>query len=405
MTLLNYHLIFNKKKATLSNMIITTTDELTQLCARLSHVPFITLDTEFIREKTYYPELCLIQIAGPDCEACIDPLSSELDMTPLFGLLQNPKVVKVFHAARQDIEIFYHLTGQVPTPLFDTQIAAMVCGYGDNVGYQQLVSDICRVTLDKSMRVTDWSRRPLTPDQEKYALHDVTYLRDIYQTFSKRLTETGRQSWLSEEIAIQNNPATYDTDDNEVWRRIKVPFKKPLQTHVFARLCAWREQTAKSKNRPRKFILKDEALIELAILMPMNPDDMDRTRTLSKGFGNSSMGQEILHVIKQARSDSPDLYPQNWTPSTPLTSTQRTLADLLQLLLHLVAAELGVAPKIIASVEELHNIARGQLDTPCMTGWRRDVFGEKVLLLKSGQLSFSYNPKKHKPEIQVHLVS
>ena len=382
-------------------MMITETTQLTALCTRLSKAPFITLDTEFIREKTYYPELCLIQIAGPDEEACIDPLASDLDMTPLFDLLQNPKVVKVFHAARQDIEIFYHLTGQIPTPLFDTQLAAMVCGYGDNVGYQQLVHDITGVTLDKSMRITDWSRRPLSEDQIKYALHDVTYLRDIYQTFKKRLADTDRWTWLAEEIALQNNPATYEVNDDEAWRRIKIPFKKPIQTHVFARLCAWRERTAKTKNRPRKYILKDEALVELALLMPNSPADMDRGRNLSNGFGNSAMGQEILKIIQQARSEPAEAYPKDWMPPKPLTPTQRTLADLLQLLLHLTAAALDVAPKIIASTDELHSIARGNLDVPCMTGWRQTVFGEKVLLFKEGHLSFSYNPKLHKPEIQV----
>ena len=381
-------------------MMITTTEQLAELCQHLKKFPFVTLDTEFIREKTYYPQLCLIQIAGPDREACIDPLAKDIDLSPLFDLLQNPKIVKVFHAARQDVEIFYHLTGKIPTPLFDTQIAAMVCGYGDSVGYQQLVQDITGVSLDKSLRFTDWHRRPLTEEQVKYALNDVTYLRDIYRAFVKALAENGRETWLSEEIAVQNDPTTYDTDEENVWRKIKVPFKKPLQTHIFAKLCAWREKTAKKIDRPRKFILKDDALIELAIVMPQEADQMDGCRNLSTGFGKSAFGQEILKVIDTARSDSPEAYPLDWKKEKPLTQTQRTLADLYHLLLMLISAELNVAPKIIAGTDELQQLARGNNDVPCMKGWRRDVFGEKVLLFKQGMLSFGYNPKTHRPVLQ-----
>ena len=381
-------------------MMITTTKQLAELCQHLKKFPFVTLDTEFIREKTYYPQLCLIQIAGPDREACIDPLAEGIDLAPLFDLLQDQKIVKVFHAARQDVEIFYHLTGKIPAPLFDTQIAAMVCGYGDSVGYQQLVQDIAGVSLDKSLRFTDWHRRPLTEEQVKYALNDVTYLRDIYQAFVKTLAGNGREAWLSEEIAIQNDPATYDTDEENVWRKIKVPFKKPIQTHIFAKLCAWREKTAKKIDRPRKFILKDDALIELAIMMPEEPQQMDDCRNLSTGFGKSAFGQEILKVIESARSDSAEAYPIDWKKEKPLTQTQRTLADLYHLLLMLISAELNVAPKIIAGTDELQQLARGNNDVPCMKGWRRDVFGEKVLQFKQGLLAFGYNPKTHRPVLQ-----
>ena len=381
-------------------MMITTTERLIELCSHLAQFPFVTLDTEFIREKTYYPRLCLIQIAGPDREACIDPLSPDIDLSPLFDLLQNPKVVKVFHAAHQDVEIFYHLTGKIPTPLFDTQIAAMVCGYGDSVGYQQLVQDIVGISLDKSLRFTDWHRRPLTDEQVKYALNDVTHLRTVYQTFIKNLAENGRGNWLNEEIAVQNNPETYDTDEENVWRKIKVPFKKPLQTYVFAKLCAWRERTAKKIDRPRKLILKDDALIELAIMMPQDAGQMDGCRNLSGGFGKSAFGQEILKVIQAACSDPAENYPTDWKKEKPLTQTQRTLADLYHLLLMLVSADLKVAPKIIAGTDELQQIARGNNDVPCMKGWRRDVFGEKVLLFKRGFLSFGYDPKTHRPVLQ-----
>ena len=380
-------------------MIITTTTDLRDLCQELAKAPFITLDTEFIREKTYYPELCLIQIAGPDRAACIDPLAPDLDLHPLFELLQNPDVVKVFHAARQDVEIFYHLTGQVPTPLFDTQLAAMVCGYSHLVGYQQLVQDITGVSLDKSMRVTDWSRRPLTEAQVEYALHDVTHLRDVYLALDHQLKENNRLGWLAEEIAVQNDPTTYDSDDDTVWQRIRIPFKRPLQTHVFARLCAWRERKAKTLNRPRKFIVKDEALIELAATMPKTAAEMDSCRNLSKGFGKSAFGKEMLSVIEAALNDPADTHPKDWTKPKSLTATQHTLVDLYHLLLDMICDNLNVAPRIIASTEELHELARGNNDVPCMKGWRREVFGERLILFKQGRIVFAYNPKTHRPEI------
>ncbi len=380
-------------------MIITTTKELEKLCRKLERSPFITLDTEFIREKTYYPELCLVQVAGPKTEACIDALSKELDLTPLFELLQNPNVVKVFHAAHQDIEIFLHMTGKIPTPLFDTQVAAMVCGYGENVGYQQLVHDIAGVSLDKSMRFTDWKRRPLNEEQIAYALNDVTYLRDIYSVFTKKLKESGREDWLAQELEIQNNPRTYETDDNEVWHKVKIPFKKQIQTHIFSKLCAWRERTAKTKNRPRKYILKDDALIELAIIAPTTADEMDKCRNLSKGFGKNSLGIEILDVIQKALSDPSEMYPQNWKPPKSLTATQHTLVDLYRLLLSIQGAAFEVAPRIIASTDDLQQLACGNNDVMCMKGWRREIFGEKVLLFKQGKLSFRFNPNTRKPEL------
>ena len=381
-------------------MIIDTTKNLNQLCKKLAKLPFITLDTEFIREKTYYPELCLIQIAGKGIEAVIDPLSEHIDLNPLLDLLQNPKIVKVFHAARQDIEIFYHLTGKVPAPLFDTQIAAMVCGYDENVGYQQLVYDITGVSLDKSMRFTDWRHRPLTKEQEEYALNDVTYLRDVYLALNEKILNSKRTDWLKEEIEIQNNPNTYDVDENEVWRKIKVPFKRPIQTHVFSKLCAWREKTAKQKNKPRKYILKDDALIELAVLMPENIEAMNRCRNLSTGYGKSILGQEILSVIQAAKNDSPELYPQDWEKPKSLTHTQKTLVDLYHLLLMIISEKLNVAPKIIATTDELKELAKGNNDVPCMKGWRYEAFGNKVILFKQGKLSFKYNPHTHRPEVE-----
>ncbi len=381
--------------------MITTTCELADVCRRFATEPFITLDTEFIREATYYPELCLIQMASPKEAVCVDPMAPGLDLVPLLALLQNPRVVKVFHAARQDIEIFYRLSGQVPTPLFDTQIAAMVCGYGENVGYQQLVQDMTGVSLDKSMRVTDWSRRPLNEQQVAYALCDVTYLRDVYVKLSAELAASGRAGWLDEEIAVQNNPETYDVNNETVWQKIKTPFKKPEQVHVFARLCAWREATAKQKNKPRRYIMKDEALIELAAVCPKTPVDLEKLRGLPGGFVKGRLADEVLAVIAAARQDPPAAYPTNWRLPKPLTATQRVMADLLRLLLNMVSEELGVAPRIIATSDELSALARGDNNVPCMRGWRRDVFGEKVFLFKQGQLVFAYDPRKKRPVIQV----
>ncbi len=380
-------------------MIITTTSELAEVCRRCAANPFVTLDTEFIREKTYYPELCLIQLATPDEAVCIDPLAPGLDLSPLFDLLQDQNVTKVFHAARQDIEIFYHLTGQIPTPLFDTQIAAMVCGYGDNVGYQQLVSDITGVTLDKSMRFTDWSYRPLSAEQITYALHDVTYLRDIYIHFRNELKSSGREAWLAEELEQQNNPATYETDNDDAWQRFKTPFKKPRQITLFARLCAWREETAKQKNRPRRHILKDEALIELAACAPTEPKDFDALRNLPNGLGRSAWGKEILAVIAAAQSEPVPERFCTWKPQKPLTATQHNMADLFRLLLSVVCADLKVAPRIIATTEDLGKLARGDKDIPCMKGWRKEVFGDKALLFKQGKLALKYNPNTRRVDL------
>lgn len=393
-------MLCNKKRSTLIKMMITTTTDLIAVCQRFATEPFITLDTEFIRETTYYPELCLIQIASPQEAFCIDPLSDEIDLQPLFDLMQNPKVMKVFHAARQDIEIFYHLSGQIPTPLFDTQVAAMVCGYGDSVGYQQLVQDITGTVLDKSMRVTDWSRRPLNDKQIAYALCDVTYLRDVYLALSAELEKSGRIHWLTEELAIQNNPETYDVNNDTVWQKIKVPFKKPSQVHIFAKLCAWRESVAKQKNLPRRYIMKDDALIELVAETPKTTDDLQKLRGLPNGFAKGRLGKEVLEVIQSAQHDSPDTYPKTWRTPKSLTTSQRVEIDLLQLLLHIVSSELRVAPRIIATSDDLTDLVRGNKNIPCLKGWRYDVFGEKVLQFKKGLLSFSYNPKTKRPELR-----
>lgn len=379
--------------------MIQTTEMLKEVCQRFATHPFMTVDTEFIREKTYYPELCLIQIASPEEAWCVDPLSPGLDLEPLFQLFLNPHVVKVFHAARQDIEIFYHLMHRVPTPLFDTQVGAMVCGYTDAVGYQQLVQDYLGIQLDKSQRYTDWSRRPLEPAQITYALHDVTYLRDVYLKMTEALAANNRRDWLTEEMAVLNNPATYDVDEETIWCKIKSPFKKEKQLYVLSRLAAWREKTAKAKNRPRRYILSDEALLELTAASVKTPADFEKLRSFSKGFSKSALADEVFHVLTEARSVPATAYPAGLTEKKKtLSPSQRSLAELYRLLLDLSAAEFSVAPRIIASTEELGDLARGAKELACLKGWRYQVFGQRALAFREGKLMLSYNPETKKPE-------
>lgn len=374
-------------------MMITTTQQLADFCQTLEKYPFITVDTEFIREKTYYPILCLIQLGCSDSAACVDPLAEGIDLTPLFNLFLNPKVLKVFHAARQDLEIFYHLMGQMPTPLFDTQIAAMVCGYGDAVAYQQLVEQLTPTKLDKSMRFTDWSKRPLLDKQITYALNDVIPLVNVYQKLQAELQTTGRLDWLKEEQDILNNPATYCIDDTTAWKRLKCPLKKPREIHVFAAICAWREKTAKSKNRPRRHILKDEIIQELACIAPTTPAELDNLRSIPHGFSKSDTARSLLESIKIALTDSPDKF-EKPVVRKPLKSGQKNLLEMLKLLLTIVAQQEKVAPKVLASTDDLHDFAADDENVPFLKGWRFDLFGQKATLLKQGKLCLSYRADK-----------
>lgn len=373
--------------------IITTTSDLDAFCAELAKHPFITIDTEFIREKTYYPILCLVQLASKKNAACIDPLAAGIDLTPLFDLLKNPKVQKIFHAARQDIEIFYHLMGEMPVNIFDTQIAAMVCGYGESVSYQQLVEHTTAARLDKGMRFTDWSKRPLSDKQTDYALSDVTHLIPAYEKLMAELKRTNRLSWLDEEQKILENPLTYVVEDENAWRRIKHSFKKPAQIHLFAALCAWRERTAKQKDRPRRHILKDEALLELTVLAPKTAEEMEALRGISTGFAKSDLGKTLLETIRRALADKPSTYEQ--LPfKKPLTSGQKNLLDMLRLLLAIVADQSGVAAKMITDADDLYAFAGGDPSVPFLKGWRNDLFGRKSVALADGKLALSYNSAK-----------
>lgn len=380
--------------------MITETKELKSLCARLAEHPFMTLDTEFIREKTYYPCLCLIQVGSPAGDFCIDPLAQEMDLAPFFELLQNPAVMKVFHAARQDIEVFYMLSGQIPRPLFDTQIAASVCGFPRNVGYQQLVQELLGVALDKGMRLTDWARRPLSERQIQYALGDVSHLRDIYLKLSASLQTSGRAAWIREEMDALSAPETYRADPNEIWRRIKNPLRRPKELHIFARLCAWREEKARAKNRPRRHILKDDVLVELALQQPASADDLAQMRHCSSGFAQSSYAPELLGVIRQALADPPALYPQADAGEARLTPAQRSLAELLAILLGIVSDQAGVAADLVATAAEIDKLARGKTDGSCLTGWRREIFGNQALAMKQGKLALRYNPQRHRVDVE-----
>lgn len=378
-----------------THMIIENTKKLTDICKRFEKCEFVTLDTEFIREKTYYPVLCLIQIASKDEAYCIDPMAADLDLAPLFDLLQNKKVLKVFHAARQDVEIFYHLTGKVPEPIFDTQIGAMVCGFNESVSYQQLVQELTGVSLDKSMRYTDWSKRPLSEKQIQYALCDVTHLVHVFEALKGQLKQSGRMAWLAEETAVLTNPRTYNVDESMVWQKYKTPFNKPQQLHVFAKVAEWREKTAKLKNKPRRHILKDEVLLELAAAHPENKQELERLRGLPNGFEKSSYATEILEVINLAMTDKVGVYvPSSKRPV--LTNGQRNLSELLKFLLAVVADELGVASKVIASSDDIADFILGVKDAKILNGWRYDVFGKKAQALKQGKISFYYDPKRKK---------
>ena len=378
---------------------IQTTEDLNSLCERLARHPFVTVDTEFIREKTYWPRVCLIQIASVDEACCVDPLAQGIDLTALFELMRNKDVVKVFHAARQDIEIFYHLDGCTPYPVFDTQLAAMVCGFGESVSYQNLVQKMLGIELDKSMRFTDWSRRPLTEKQIVYALADVTHLRDIYKKMRDLLTETGRTHWVDDDTAFLVNPATYENDSSAVWKRLKINSNKPVYLAMCQALAAYREDEAKRLDRPRKHIMRDEILLEIAANMPSDAEEMAKMRGLPQGFANGRMGREILKIIADVKSRDPSTYPVVPKPYE-LPRSARSVSKMLRLLLMIKSAECDVAEKLIASPDELDMLAgEKNPDLDVLKGWRYEVFGKDALKLKAGKIAMRYSPERHRIDL------
>lgn len=374
--------------------MITTTKDLETLCKKLETAPYITVDTEFLRDKTYWPKLCLIQVANTEEGFLIDPLAEGIDLAPFYKLMAHPKVIKVFHAARQDIEIFYHMGGVIPDPLFDTQIAAMACGFGESVGYETLVRKIAREKVDKTSRFTDWSHRPLSEKQLAYALADVTHLRPVYEAFAKQLSDQGRVRWVAEEMAILQSPATYDLKPEDAWKRLKARVKNKRQLGVLMELAAWREREAQSRDLPRNRVMKDDALFELATQQPKALKDLDRLRAVPKGFSGSRSAAGLMAAIKKGmetpEEDIPE--PGNGRIMPPGVGP---IVELLKVLLKLKAEEHDVASKLIATVSELEEIAASdKAKVPSLTGWRREIFGADALALKHGKLGLSVKNKK-----------
>ncbi len=368
---------------------ITTTDELWRLCDLLKESEFITVDTEFLRENSYYSKLCLIQVANNEGAYAIDPLADGIDLRPFLDLLENHNVLKVLHACRQDIEIFYQLMGKLPTPIFDTQIAAMVCGFGDSAGYETLVTKITNSSLDKSARYTDWSQRPLSDTQLKYAIGDVTHLRDVYRSLMQELEATDRTSWVSEEMAGILDERLYFVEPDEAWQRLKVRTNKPRFLGILRSIAAWRESQAIERDLPRGRVAKDEVLLEIAAHPPQKPDYLDKVRGLPKGFGRSRAGRSLMEAITQGleapESSLPQIERAKPRPATP------PMADLLKVLLKIRCQQHKVAPRLIANTQELEAWAAepSKADFRCMTGWRYDIFGKDALKLMQGNLALT----------------
>jgi ribonuclease D len=365
--------------------IVTTTGALADLCGELAQDEFVAVDTEFMREQTYWPELCLIQIAGEKREAIIDPMAAALDLAPFYRLMADAKVLKVFHAARQDIEIFVYRAGDVPRPVFDTQIAAMVCGFGEQIGYEAIVRKLARAQIDKSSRFTDWSRRPLTEKQLAYALSDVTHLRTVYVELKKELDKTGREPWLDQELAILTSPATYRTEPDDAWKRIKVRLRSRKQLAVLKSVAAWREREARDKNVPRARIVKDDALGEVAMQMPQTREALAGLRALPKGFANSRYGEAILSAVKSALVLRPEDMPEFVGSGDELSEQAQAAAEVLKLALKIVCEQQGIAPKLVANSSDIEAVAQSDTaDVPLLQGWRRELFGNLALEIKAG---------------------
>jgi ribonuclease D len=367
---------------------ITATADLAAFCERLNTQPFVAVDTEFMRETTYWPKLCLIQAAGPDgVEAVIDPLAEGLDLAPFLAVLANPAVEKVFHAARQDLEIFANL-GVMPAPLFDTQIAAMAAGFGEQVAYDALVRQMLKVDLDKSSRFTDWARRPLSQNQLDYALADVTYLAKLFPKLRERLESEGRLAWVASEMAALGDPANYDVEPENAWRRLKPRRHSSKYLAVFKAVAAWRERTAQTRDQPRGRILKDEAIEEVATQTPLDADGLNRLRSVPKGFSGSRFGPELLAAIAEALVDPEAYAPVLDKPKPSAQPTNGAVVELLKVLLKARAEGAGVASKLIATVADLEKIAADDnAETSALQGWRREAFGEDALKLKRGEIA------------------
>jgi len=367
---------------------IKTTNELAAACERLAKHPFVTVDTEFLRETTYYPLLCIAQLASPDEAIVVDALAPGIDLKPFFDLMSNERVLKVFHAARQDIEIVWHRAKTIPHPLFDTQVAAMVLGYGDSISYDQLVQRITGDTLDKSNRFTDWTRRPLSEAQLFYAVSDVTHLRDVYLSLVADLGRRGRTDWMGDEMEVLTSPDTYRAEPERAWLRLKTRVRKPKELAVLIEVAAWREREAQSRDVPRSRVLKDDTIGDIAVQAPTTPERLGSLRSLPKGFERSKWGEGILEAVKRGLAHDPKTLPRLERPKNVPNGT--ATVELLKVLLRMTSENHGVAAKVIATVDDLERIAGDDdADVAALRGWRRELFGERALALKHGKLALS----------------
>ncbi|MGN6101906.1 MAG: ribonuclease D [Devosia sp.] len=368
---------------------ITRTSDLAAFCSRAATFDYVTVDTEFLRETTYWPKLCLLQAATPSEAVLVDPLAAGLDLAPFLDLLADEKITKVFHAARQDIEIFVKLSGKVPVNIFDTQIAASVCGFGDSVSYDNLVRSVTGVELDKSSRFTDWSARPLSEKQKTYALADVTHLRDIYVRLKAQLDETHRWSWVEDELETLRSIDTYVVRPAQAWERLKMKLNRPRDLAALKALAAWREAKAQNNDQPRSRILKDDALAELVVQRPLTPDAFDKLRAVPRGFARSSAAGEIMAILKDIEA-----LPKSALPAMPERyrgpSPKGAVGDLIRVLLKAVSEQNGVAPRIIATSDEVDALVLDDdADVPALKGWRRKIFGDKALAIKHGRMGLA----------------
>jgi ribonuclease D len=377
--------------------LITTTPALAAAVSELCKSDFVAVDTEFIRETTFWPELCLIQMASADYSALIDPLAAGMDLAPFFALMADENVVKVFHAARQDVEIVYKLGGLIPSPMFDSQVAASVCGFGESISYDQLVNKMTGVHLDKSSRFTDWKRRPLSDMQLTYALADVTHLAAIYPKLKEQLFSTGRTDWVADEMSTLTSVETYDLHPDDAWKRLKMRARKPIELATLQKAAAWREREARDRNVPRSRVLKDDTLFEVAQQHPANAEALGKLRSVPNGWERSQAAAGLLAAVNEALA-----IPKDDLPKLPrhVSSPEGSAAagELLRVLLKIVTEEHGVAPKVVASADELDQIAaHGEsADVPVLHGWRREVFGDMALKLIAGEVALKFEGKKVK---------
>jgi ribonuclease D len=368
--------------------LISTTEELAAVCSRMARHPFVTVDTEFLRETTYYPLLCVAQMASPEEAVVIDALATGIDLAPFFALMENESVTKVFHAARQDIEIVWNMAETIPHPIVDTQVAAMVLGYGDSISYDQLVQRITGDTLDKSHRFTDWTRRPLSDAQVTYALSDVTHLRDVYLALAADLEKRGRNSWVEAEMDVLTSPETYRADPDRAWERLKSRVRKPKELAVLIEVAAWREREAQARDVPRGRVIKDDVIGDIAVQAPTTIERLGHLRSLPKGFERSRWGDQIIEAVKRGLERDQKTLPRldRFRPAPNGAAT----VELLKVLLRMTAERHGVAAKVIATVDDLDRIAADdEADIPALKGWRRELFGEKALALKHGRLALA----------------